>query len=335
MISIIVSVYNVESYLRECLESIRSQTFSDYEVVLVDDESTDSSLDICKEYAEKDDRFKLLRIDHVGLAAAREIGYQKSIGEYVSFIDGDDWLEPLYCEKLLNAINEKENIDMAVCDFYEGSIIKNGWEKKIYDNKYDIICAYINNEIYNRMWNKMYKRHIVEGIEFSRGRDQFEDGFWMPQAVGKANGVVRIEDCLYHYRIRSGSLMTKKKKSKEIADDFINSFGRISTLLKYNNYIDNDYAINEYDNKIRIVVQSGYNINNFSVYETMKNMSENYQKILNGRSRYYCAVAESNNVKEFYHLYWEIIREKNGTIGLFKAYIQYVMHKCRRCFDKR
>ena len=118
LISIIVPVYNVEKYLRSCLDSIRVQTFKDFEAVLVDDGSTDNSGFICDEYEQKDNRFVVVHKQNEGVAKARITAFEHSEGEYITFIDADDYVSPVYLEKLTSPIIE-EGVDMVSCNFFD------------------------------------------------------------------------------------------------------------------------------------------------------------------------------------------------------------------------
>ena len=117
-VSIIVPVYNVENYLRPCLDSIMAQTYTDFEAVLVDDGSTDSSGRICDEYAQKDHRFIVVHKQNEGVAMARITAFEHSEGEYITFIDADDYVSPVYLEKLTSPIIE-EGVDMVSCNFFD------------------------------------------------------------------------------------------------------------------------------------------------------------------------------------------------------------------------
>ena len=116
-LSVIIPVYNVSEYLRQCLESVINQTFTDMEIILVNDGSTDNSAEICAEYKQKDPRIIFIQQENAGLAAARQAGLEIAKGEYITFVDSDDWLELNMYERMLCAA-EKENVDIVFCNTY-------------------------------------------------------------------------------------------------------------------------------------------------------------------------------------------------------------------------
>ena len=113
LISVVIPVYNVEKYLRQCLDSVLNQTYNYFEVIMVDDGSTDSSYDICLEYSERDDRFKSFHKENGGASSARNYALDKATGEYLFFLDSDDWIEKNTLERLINTV-EDNNVDFVL-----------------------------------------------------------------------------------------------------------------------------------------------------------------------------------------------------------------------------
>ena len=116
LISIIVPIYNVENYLRQCLDSIVSQTYQNFECLLINDGSSDNSADICREYIEKDSSFRYFEKENVGVSSARNLGIERSKGQYITFIDSDDWVDSEYLEVLYRALIE-EKADIAITTY--------------------------------------------------------------------------------------------------------------------------------------------------------------------------------------------------------------------------
>ena len=116
LISIKVPIYNVENYLRQCLDSIVSQTYQNFECLLINDGSSDNSADICREYIEKDSRFRYFEKENVGVSSARNLGIERSKGQYITFIDSDDWVDSEYLEVLYRALIE-EKADIAITTY--------------------------------------------------------------------------------------------------------------------------------------------------------------------------------------------------------------------------
>lgn len=191
MISVIVPVYNVELYLRKCLDSIVNQTYRDLEILVIDDGSTDGSGIICDEYGKKDSRIKVFHTENKGLSAARNLGIDKSTGEYIGFVDSDDWIEPNMYEKAISYIGLA---DILCFSKFEG--IYTGFEA--------LICL-INGEISTVTWNKIYRRSCFSIIRFPEGRI-IEDISTTYMLVHQSERVVCADIRGYHHILRKTSL---------------------------------------------------------------------------------------------------------------------------------
>lgn len=215
-VSIIIPVYNVEVYVRQCLESIEAQTYSDFEVILVDDGSTDNSGKICDEYAGKDSRFVVIHKLNEGVAKARLTGFEHSKGDYISFIDADDYVSPLYLEILSKPIIEN-NVDLVSCDLYidkDGKIIKpTAKYTGVYDKK-GIRQFLAEHYLYDKqknygmtvfLWSKMIKRHLVlNGLQTGLGLWFGEDQVGVFSMLLHCEKMALIPDRLYYYVERDG-----------------------------------------------------------------------------------------------------------------------------------
>ncbi len=214
LVSVVVPIYKVERYLDKCVNSIINQTYSNLEIVLVDDGSPDNCPVICDEYAKKDSRIRVIHKANGGLSDARNVGIENSEGEYICFIDSDDYVHEDYISKLLTgALNN--DADICVCNFYYVNEKGKIWERK---QKYakvfsstealkDIFTTDQNTEIV--VWNKIYKRDlfIKYNIRFPKGKIH-EDNFTTYKLYDKANKVVLISDNLYYYLQRENSIMS-------------------------------------------------------------------------------------------------------------------------------
>lgn len=219
LISIIVPVYNVEKNLAECLESIINQSYTNIEIILIDDGSTDQSGAICDCYAKKDTRIKLTHQDNMGLSAVKNAGIAKSAGEYIMFVDSDDYISHDMCEKLINAGLEN-NCDMAVCRFQFVDDNHNQIEHlfgvcreipdRILSGK-EFITSLCNNYnvVYVVSWNKIYRKNILQNIKYEEGKFQ-EDELIIHHLADKCERIVFIPDICYFYRQRSDSIMNKQ-----------------------------------------------------------------------------------------------------------------------------
>lgn len=211
LISVIVPVYNVEKYLARCVDSIVNQTYKNLEIILVDDGSTDLCPQMCDDYAEKDSRIKVVHKKNGGLSDARNAGMAVATGEYISFIDSDDYVSDDFFECLLDVMN-KENSDIAECSvvkLYEDNRFdefSDDLSVKTYDT-HDAMSALIaENPFYQHVWNKLYKTELVKDIPYAVGKLN-EDEFWTYQVFGRANKVSKLNKTMYYYFQRNSSIM--------------------------------------------------------------------------------------------------------------------------------
>ena len=136
LVSIIVPIYNVENYLRQCLDSIVAQTYQNFECLLINDDSPDNSADICREYVKKDSRFRYFEKENGGVSSARNLGIERSKGKYITFIDSDDWVDSDYVETLYDELI-KENADIAVSTYKRFEMGDNCWYVHAFQRGYD------------------------------------------------------------------------------------------------------------------------------------------------------------------------------------------------------
>ena len=242
MISIIVPVYNVEEYLEECLESIRQQTFTDIEVILVNDGSTDGSREICERYCEKDIRFRLINQENQGQSVARNRGFKESIGQYIMFVDSDDVINTNVLEVLLPYM--KTDVDMVECrltinkaDFNHTKPSRIAFEG---NSKEAILNCIAFRAVKFCAFTKLYRREIVEKIPFLEGYI-YEDVFTGINYLKYIRKIVVVDFIGYYYRVRPNSTMTKSFNEKNldifpIGKKLIESFDDNEYLLPYIGY---------------------------------------------------------------------------------------------------
>lgn len=200
-ISIIIPVYNVEQYLRKCLDSILNQTFQDYEVICVNDGSTDNSLGILNDYASNDKRFIIISKDNEGVSVARNIGIEKAQGKYIQFVDGDDWLEPECLELTYNKIKDSD-LDII---YYCHNNFKDG--KKLFDNIDEANKFFVDNENKSFIvmiwtcWNKLISRDFLQknNIRFPKNIHYAEDGIFNLMCLYHNPKTAFIDKALYNY----------------------------------------------------------------------------------------------------------------------------------------
>ena len=218
LISVIVPIYNTEKYLVECVESLRKQTYSNIEIILVNDGSTDASIEICDGFAEKDSRVRVFHKKNEGVAVARNFGIQQSNGQYVVIVDSDDIAVDRMIEVLYTQIKEND-ADIAVGNYYIYDESDGNFYYYIIDDDY---CVEVlsSQELIDRQagswkWNssafivtvaKLYKKELFEDVSFTHGR-RFDDEASTHRLFLRSKKTVFINDNLYIYRRRSGSIM--------------------------------------------------------------------------------------------------------------------------------
>ena len=237
-ISVIIPVFNVCDYLEECLESVIAQTFQDFEIIIVDDGSTDDSLAIAKKFADFNKNIRIVTQKNEGLSSARNAGLKEAKGEYIFFLDSDDKIAPETLEHLYNSVI-KYDTDVAICSFqYFFSVkdqihsIDTSWPLRFErdDGKY-IVSEEIDKEICCVTWNKLYKHSIIKeyNLKFPVGLIH-EDITWLWAYFSRINKYSYINERLYYYRIREGSITYKKK-----SDYFFGYLRPYEEVLKQNN----------------------------------------------------------------------------------------------------
>ena len=217
LVSVIIPVYNVENYLVDCLDSVCNQTYSSLEIIVVDDESPDNSGKIVDEYAVRDNRIKALHIKNSGAAGARNRALDVCKGEYIMFVDSDDWLEDNAIEVMMTKMLNN-SCDMVLCQYFDEFTNKS--EKHTFLEK-SYICSdmiFIKDMI--KKWeyiinsNKIYKASAINTIRFVEGRC-IDDEFFTYKAVMNMKTIYISDEYLYHYRMRKSSAMGDAKKQNQ------------------------------------------------------------------------------------------------------------------------
>ena len=215
LVTIILPVYNVAKWLDTCMQSIVKQTYANLQIILIDDGSTDESPAICEHWAAEDSRINVVHQQNAGLSAARNTGLQLRKGEYVCFVDSDDYVEPDYVERMLDTALT-EQADMVVCNIRkedeDGNPVKEpdpAFEAKTFTYRQYMADALQSNWKHTVAWNKLYRSSIWDDFGYPVGKIH-EDEFVIAQIIARCSRIVCIDDALYHYIQRGGSIMTKK-----------------------------------------------------------------------------------------------------------------------------
>lgn len=211
LISIIVPIYKVEPYLRRCLDSIVNQTYTNLEIILVDDGSPDNCPQICDEYAAKDKRIVVIHKENGGLSEARNAGLDICKGDYISFVDSDDWVDEKYIEILLDLVI-KENADIAIGEYTKtnGETINKSVWTKTYSSKDALIRLFSKNHItFTVSWGKLYKKELFNSIRFPIGKFH-EDEFTTYILLYNSAKIVYTSEIFYNYYQRVGSIVSTR-----------------------------------------------------------------------------------------------------------------------------
>lgn len=240
-LSIIVPVYNVEKYLPKCLESLIKQTLKDIEIICVNDGSMDNSLAILKEFASRDSRIRIIDNQHQGVAKTRNTGIEQSTGEYIGFVDSDDYIDIDFFEKLYNSAT-KSNSDIAIA-----SILKHKNFFNIYNAKYtkEETAITIQDKIklcedkkhfFFYAWNKIYHSGFIKenNIKFSEGQI-YEDVMFAIKALYYSNKIISVYGTKYHYIEHENSLTKYKDKTGEKEHDLIKAYSELQEFCNSKN----------------------------------------------------------------------------------------------------
>jgi len=225
LISVIVAAYNIEEYLPRCLESLLAQSYKNLEIILVDDGSQDKTGAVCDRYARQYGNIKVIHQPNEGLSGARNKGITIAKGDYIGYVDGDDWVEPDMYRAMLLSCRERE-ADMAICAYRE---IGDGEEKRQFSGKQYVltqeealeiyICDNRQFHIYNSVWSKLFRRETIENLEFPAGRKS-EDIVYTTKALLNSSSCVFLDVPYYNYRVsREGSIMNEGLRERRFQDE--------------------------------------------------------------------------------------------------------------------
>ena len=263
LISVIVPIYNVAQYLHQCINSIINQTYKNLEIILVDDGSTDNSGEICDEYAEKDNRIIVIHQENKGLACARKTGVIKSNGEYIGFVDSDDWIEPEMYSCLLDKIltynvdwvdschiKKLENGSSLCTPYREKESLIDISNKKLHDEFLYKFCSLkfqSNDSFFCSLWSKLFKKEVIK--EAVKNIEEYinngEDLIIMLYVIQFSKKILLTNNYNYNYRIRAESI-SHKKNPNNIIIEMINLLKVAYKYLKKFNYPEYYYQALNY-----------------------------------------------------------------------------------------
>ena len=240
LVSIIIPVYNVEKYLDKCVASVVNQTYTNLEIILIDDGSPDNCPAICDAWKARDPRINVIHQQNGGLSVARNEGLKLATGEFIGFVDSDDWIEPQMVELLLTALLETE-ADIAVCRYQVDLGTSKEVHEKIESTERNVYSSEdalrkllaVEGSICNYVWNKLYRKSVISKIFFPEGK-MYEDIPWTAMAIGNSSTVVSIDCSLYHYFVSPESLSRNdQQKVRRLYDELEMIEARIVYIQDY------------------------------------------------------------------------------------------------------
>ncbi len=225
LISVIVTAYNIEAYICRCMDSLLAQTYKLIEIILVDDGSEDSTPELCDGYAEQFDNIRVIHQKNRGPSAARNAGFEIARGDYIGYVDGDDWIEENMYEAMLKACLDA-GAQIAICSYRQigvgaEEIYPTGNILKL--NRREAMELYISGDsqyhIYHSVWSKLFERNVIQDIRFPEGRKS-EDIMYTTWALAKAQKCVFLDTPYYNYMVdRSGSIMNSQIHERRFRDE--------------------------------------------------------------------------------------------------------------------
>lgn len=236
-ISIVIPCYNAEQYLKECLDSILKQDYLNLQIIVINDGSTDNSLEIAQEYQKKDSRITIHNQTNSGPSRARNVGIELAEGKYIAFIDSDDFIENGMFSNMLSNMQEK-NADICMCGYYVGdgktTFYRNTPENKLLTSEEALRRLLLAKETQNFLCNKIFKTALLEGIRLPEG-ELYEDIAVFYKLLEKANNIAYIDKTFYYYRQHMGSIT--KSMTKQKCMQFKSQIEKRNTYL-LNNYLN-------------------------------------------------------------------------------------------------
>ena len=275
-ISIIIPFYNVENYIEKCINSVKAQTFTEFECILIDDESPDNSKQIAEKLIENDSRFKIISQLNKGLGGARNTGLDNAKGDWIAFLDSDDWWHFDFLEKMYYYATQND-VDIINCRYENvnntGETIGINPTLPIgnYTNKEQLISFYLT---YPTAWNKLYRKKLWNNLRFPE-KVYYEDLATVFQLVFKAQNILFVDDILVSYNLREGSI-TKHFSNKQVSDRII-VFNIIKQTFKDKNIENSLYLLN-YVYLLHIVYLTCCDVTQFNTGTTKKVLFKELQK---------------------------------------------------------
>lgn len=255
IISIIVPIYNVENYLRKCVESLINQSYANLEIILVDDESPDNCGQICDEYKSKDDRIVVIHQKNKGLSGARNSGLEVATGNYISFVDSDDWVGKEMYEVMLD-FSLRYDLDIVECGINESGfeiVYNNPKLNLVFEDSFEAFKRIITNSDFS-VWRRLYKKDVIKDDRFLLNRTS-EDVYFAVDSIPKIKKMGYFGFPFYNYRLNPTSITKSPYNIKRFDDTISACFYLEKELMKFI-FKDGDRWQNAKHQELFIVVQN-------------------------------------------------------------------------------
>lgn len=224
LVSIIIPVYNSEKYLYKLLKDLVQQTYTQIEIILIDDGSTDKSLEICNIFKQKDDRIRVLSKENEGVSIARNKGVELATGDYITFLDSDDTLDINYIKELVENIEDNSLVRCNNSNLKSTVIEKNEYIKQIVTGKIQGVC-----------WGYLFKKELIENIKFDVNTSYMEDTIFIIQVLLKIEQIKVVKTAIYNHNLNDGSLTKNSNMIEKRLNGYIYSINKLNEILKENN----------------------------------------------------------------------------------------------------
>lgn len=271
--------FNSEKYIERALNSVINQNYSNWEMIVIDDGSTDNTKKICNDLAAEDTRFVIISQENAGPSAARNRGLVHARGEFVAFLDADDWYEPNFFGKMLHELIQSDS-DIAMCDFDVNGKSEFSYDGRVLEGN-EILRAFAHGSICNRIMNKIYRIEVVKDVNFPEGRDLMEDGVWTPHVLEKSKKITIISEALYHYYVSEGSVSRRRHRcEREVVGYYKNLLERDRCVLSYLGDTAEKSILQKVLTDLETVLISCCNLDYWDTKETAKNLVIDYYSSL-------------------------------------------------------
>lgn len=324
LISIIIPVYNAQKYLPKCIFSVINQTYRDLEIILINDGSTDESKKICNKYAKRDDRIRVIHKENQGVSHTRNLGIEEANGDYIFFMDSDDFIDPNSIEELYKNIEEADIVKMSynIVDSHNNILDKVNLSG-IY-NKEEYISQIISGKIGGHSWGYLIKKDAIKDFWFDINTSCMEDMIFITKAILQCNEVKVINSAYYNYFINQDGITCGKINLNKNVNDYCYSLKKIEQILKQENMFSKQIEENLESKRLKIMESEIAKVETKNQFEEVL-QNENIKKLMT-----------KTPMQLKYRIFIRVL--KQGKFGKFEIYTKLrekaknIVHKLKQYF---